>query len=88
LAYCQNHDNALKTLLQLFRPAEEGGFEAIPEDADLALLPRVPCENAASILESAGIECPAIDAALLEIYFEYFFDTGFIVRPGGDGRTM
>jgi phthiocerol/phenolphthiocerol synthesis type-I polyketide synthase E len=85
LAHCQNHDNALKTLLPLFRPSEEGGFAAIPEDADLALLPGVPCQNATSILEAVGIECPAIDTALLETYFGYFFDTGFIVRPGDDG---
>ena len=80
---CQEHDNALKTLLPLFRPVEAGGFAEIPVDADLSALPPVPCGNATAILAPAGITCPAIDARLLHVYFDYFFSSGFIQKPGG-----
>lgn len=81
VAYCQQHDNALKTLLPMFRPAGAGGFADIPLDADLSLLPDVPCENAKAVLAGPGIECPPIDATLLGVYFKHFFDIGFLAKP-------
>jgi hypothetical protein len=41
----------------------------------------VPCENARAVLAGAGIECPPIDATLLSVYFQYFFDVGFLAKP-------
>lgn len=81
VAYCQKHDNALKTLLPMFRPAGAGGFADIPLDTDLSLLPEVPCENAKAVLAGPGIECPPIDATLLGVYFKHFFDIGFLAKP-------
>lgn len=80
IAFCQQHENALKTLLPMFRPADAGGFAEISADIDMSLLPDVPCGNATTILSSAGIQCPQMDAALLTTYFNYFFETGFITR--------
>lgn len=82
IQFCQKHDNALKTLLPLFRPVESGGFADIPVDTDLSALPAVPCENAIAILQPAGLACPAIDPPLLHVYFNYFFSSGFMVKPG------
>jgi thioester reductase-like protein len=81
IRHCQDHDNALKPLLPLFRAADAGGYAEIPSDADLSALPDVPCDNATTLLERAGISCPPIDAALLDIYFRYFFEAGYLARP-------
>ena len=77
IAHCQHHDNALKTLLPLFRPQDAGGYAEIPTDTDLSLLPDVPCQNATALLSPAGIQCPPIDAPLLDVFFSTSSRSGF-----------
>ncbi|MEU5191188.1 amino acid adenylation domain-containing protein [Streptomyces klenkii] len=37
--------------------------------------------NAEEALAGSGLECPPVDAALLDRYLEYFFTSGYIARP-------
>ncbi|MEU7153415.1 amino acid adenylation domain-containing protein [Streptomyces sp. NPDC045456] len=37
--------------------------------------------NAEEALAGSGLHCPPVDAALLDRYLEYFFTSGYLVRP-------
>jgi len=55
-------------------------FMATAWDAARAEIPLDPSATLAR-LEGSGIDCPPVDAALLDRYVGYFLRTGFLDRP-------
>ncbi|WP_424890800.1 non-ribosomal peptide synthetase [Streptomyces sp. XH2] len=45
------------------------------------VFPALGRRNAEEALAGSGLECPPVDAALLDRYLEYFFTSGYIARP-------
>ncbi|MGH4034143.1 amino acid adenylation domain-containing protein [Actinomycetota bacterium Odt1-20B] len=43
--------------------------------------PELGRDNAERALEGSGLDCPPVDAELLDCYLEYFFTSGYIARP-------
>ncbi|KNB54103.1 amino acid adenylation domain-containing protein [Streptomyces caatingaensis] len=43
--------------------------------------------NAEAALAGSGLECPPVDAALLDRYLEYFFASGYITRPASPEKS-
>ncbi len=70
-----NSDNALSPLVPLFTadPAEESNY------LEVLNLERVSCQNTIAGLVGTSIGCPVMDTDLLNIYFSYFIDSGFLV---------
>ncbi|MEU5158463.1 amino acid adenylation domain-containing protein [Streptomyces sp. NPDC020875] len=44
-------------------------------------------ENTERALAGSGLECPPVDDALLDLYLEYFFRSGYIRRPDSAGAA-
>jgi amino acid adenylation domain-containing protein/thioester reductase-like protein len=42
------------------------------------------CENTLDALKGSGVSCPAVDQRLLQTYFDFFIDAGFLVAPAGE----
>ncbi len=72
-----NSDNALSPLVPIFTddPAEESNY------LEVLNLTRVSCQNTIAGLAGTSISCPAMDTDLLNSYFAYFVNSGFIDRP-------
>lgn len=56
-------------------------------DEQQAFLPRFDCQAALHGLAGSGIACPPVGPELLETYFGYFLDSGFLGTPSGNGRA-
>ncbi|HVC19694.1 MAG TPA: amino acid adenylation domain-containing protein [Vicinamibacterales bacterium] len=79
-------DNALKPLLPLFPVPPEAGQDPAVEMPPPVEPPRARCEVTAEALDGTGVECPAIDGALLSRYFDYFVRTGFLASATTAGE--
>lgn len=72
-----NSDNALSPLVPIFTadPAEESNY------LEVLNLSRVSCQNTIAGLAGTSISCPVMDTDLLDTYFAYFIQSGFLDRP-------
>ena len=64
----QSSDNVLQPLIPLYT---ENSLESVPE-------PEFDCQNTYQKLATADIVLPTIDQKLLDIYFSYFINSGFL----------
>jgi thioester reductase-like protein len=48
--------------------------------------PRLDRANLERDLAGSGLVCPPVDTALLDRYMEYFYRTGYLNRPSGEGN--
>lgn len=48
--------------------------------------PRLDRANVERDLAGSGLVCPPVDTALLDRYMEYFYRTGYLNRPSGEGN--
>jgi hypothetical protein len=48
--------------------------------------PRLDRANVERDLADSGLVCPPVDTALLDGYMEYFYRTGYLNRPSGEGN--
>jgi thioester reductase-like protein len=48
--------------------------------------PRLDRANVERDLTGSGLVCPPVDTALLDRYLEYFYRTGYLNRPSGEGN--
>ncbi|SHG21437.1 amino acid adenylation domain-containing protein [Streptoalloteichus hindustanus] len=49
--------------------------------------PELGRDNVERDLAGSGLSCPPVDARLLDLYLAYFFDTGYLRRPGSADET-
>jgi amino acid adenylation domain-containing protein/thioester reductase-like protein len=66
----QSSDNVLQPLIPLYT---ENSLEFVPE-------PEFDCQNTYQKLANADIVLPTVDQKLLDIYFSYFINSGFLDR--------
>ncbi|HVB39257.1 MAG TPA: amino acid adenylation domain-containing protein, partial [Vicinamibacterales bacterium] len=71
-------DNALKPLLPLFPVPPEAAQDAAVEMPAAGDVPQAQCRATLEALAGTGVECPAVDGALLTRYFDYFVRVGFL----------
>jgi amino acid adenylation domain-containing protein/thioester reductase-like protein len=70
-------DNALSPLTSLFTTKSDFYSSYL----EVLTLEKVSCRNVISGLEETTISCPMLDADLLNTYFSYFIQSGFLTRP-------
>jgi thioester reductase-like protein len=72
-----NSDNALSPLVSLLTTdnTEQSNY------LEVLTLERVSCQNTIAGLAGTSISCPAMDTDLLNTYFTYFIQSGFLDRP-------
>jgi amino acid adenylation domain-containing protein/thioester reductase-like protein len=71
-------NNALMPLKPLF---ERRSHESEPTYLETLVLDKFNCQNAIEGLAGTAIFCPPIDTALLDLYFSYFIQSGFLEAP-------
>jgi amino acid adenylation domain-containing protein/thioester reductase-like protein len=49
---------------------------------DQVFMPRFDCANTLAGLGGTGFSCPPLDTRLLDLYMDYFQETGYIAPPG------
>ena len=72
-----NSTNALSPLVSLFtadRSAQSNYLEVLTMD-------KISCQNTLAGLVGTEIRCPALDPELLDTYFTYLIESGFLDRP-------
>ncbi|MFD7225224.1 amino acid adenylation domain-containing protein [Streptomyces sp. NPDC059892] len=47
------------------------------------VFPRLSRRNTEAALAGSGLDCPPVDAVMLDRYLEYFFTSGYMTRPTG-----
>jgi amino acid adenylation domain-containing protein/thioester reductase-like protein len=72
-----SQENALKHLLPLLANPSA----AYSHYLEVLTLDKVSCQNVTTGLAGTNISCPAIDRDLLDTYFTYFVQSGFLSRP-------
>jgi amino acid adenylation domain-containing protein/thioester reductase-like protein len=72
-----NSDNAFSPLVPIFtaNPSPESNY------LEVLNLTRVSCQNTIAGLAGTSINCPVMDTDLLNTYFAYFIQSGFLDRP-------
>jgi len=73
--------HSLKPLLPFFTKRWSASNLTLPELYQQCFKPQFNCEKTIATLAESAINCPSIDAALLEIYFSHFIQRGFIQPP-------
>jgi amino acid adenylation domain-containing protein/thioester reductase-like protein len=71
-----SEDNALSPLMSLFTTKSEFYSSYL----EVLTLEKVSCQNVIAGLEKTSIRCPVLDTNLLNTYFSYFIQSGFLHR--------
>lgn len=74
-------ENSLYPLMPFFLKRSPAGQLTIPELHLHAQRPRVDCQKTLEALAVSAIVCPPADNELLETYFSYFIQSGFLSAP-------
>jgi thioester reductase-like protein len=67
-------DSVFAPMIPLFADQFAGRLEA----AQATVVPRVDCQNTTDMLVGSNIVCAPVDAKLLEVYWRFLVDTGFL----------
>lgn len=73
--------NSLSPLLPFFSKRWSEKQLTIPEFYEQAWKPQIDCQATVEALKNSAIACPPADKKLLDTYFSYFIDSGFIEAP-------
>lgn len=76
----QARDNPLYPLLPFFGHQWADGLTYL-ELNQQARRPQISCEATQAALAQAAVVCPPLDAQLLNTYFSYFIESGFLEAP-------
>jgi thioester reductase-like protein len=80
---CTVADNALRPLLPFFRQRHGADALTLPELHEAARRAAVSAARSADALAGQGLHAPALDAALMQRYFDRFVADGFLPAPVG-----
>ncbi len=72
-----SQDNVLKPLMPLFTNPSAGSSRYL----DVLTLANVSCQNVTTGLAGTSISCPVLDREMLNTYFTYFVQSGFLDAP-------
>jgi amino acid adenylation domain-containing protein/thioester reductase-like protein len=75
-----SQDNALSPFIPLFTQKGDCSSTFL----DVLNLDKVSTQNTIAGLNGTTIHCPTVDKSLLETYFSYFIQSGFLERPKQD----
>jgi len=80
-AVSSSQQNSLSPLLPFFSKRWSEKQLTIPEFYEQAWKPQIDCQATMEALKNSAIACPPADKKLLDTYFSYFIDSGFIEAP-------